>query len=69
MCPILYLLSHRHIHHATFLALRKFLYVSAASGFGIYHLDIKLVQKCRYKVGIKYPLNASKTIDFSAFAI
>ena len=27
------------------------------------------VQKRRYKVGIKHPLNASKTIDFSASAI
>ena len=43
--------------------------VSAASGFGIYHLGKKFVQKRRYKVGIKYPLNASKTIDFSASAI
>lgn len=37
--------------------------------FGIYHLCKKFVQKRRYKAGIKTPLNASKTIDFSASAL
>ena len=43
--------------------------VSVVSGFGIYHLGKQFGRKRRYKVGIKRLFNASKTIDFSTFAI